>query len=69
MLLQASGRTEALRAHLRAEQERGTDFLRLANALTALYPRGERGASAGWMLCCWRWGVDQEAVKSERREP
>ena len=40
MLLQASGRTEALRAHLRAEQERGTDFLRLANALTALYPRG-----------------------------
>ena len=40
MLLQASGRTEALRAHLRAEQERGPDFLRLANALTALYPRG-----------------------------
>lgn len=40
MLLQASGRTEALRAHLRAEQERGSDFLRLANALTALYPRG-----------------------------
>ena len=40
MLLQASGRTEALRAHLRTEQERGPDFLRLANALTALYPRG-----------------------------
>ena len=40
MLLQASGRTEALRAHLKAEQERGPDFLRLANALTALYPRG-----------------------------
>ena len=40
MLLQASGRTEALRAHLRAEQERGPDFLRLANALTALYPHG-----------------------------
>ena len=40
MLLQASGHTEALHAHLRSEQERGTDFLRLANALTALYPRG-----------------------------
>ena len=40
MLFQASGRTEALRALLRAEQERGPDFLRLANALSALYPRG-----------------------------
>ena len=40
MLLQTSGRTEALRSLLRAEQERGPDFLRLANALSALYPRG-----------------------------
>ena len=40
MLLQASGRAEALRALLRAEQEQGPDFLRLANSLTALYPRG-----------------------------
>lgn len=40
MLLQASGRTNALRALIRAEQERGPDFLRLANALSALYPRG-----------------------------
>ena len=40
MLFQASGRTEALRNLLRAEQERGPDFLRLANALSALYPRG-----------------------------
>jgi adenine-specific DNA methylase len=39
MLLQASGRTNALRALLRAEQDRGPDFLRLANALSALYPR------------------------------
>ena len=39
MLLQASGRTEALRNLLRAEQDRGPDFLRLANALSALYPR------------------------------
>lgn len=40
MLLQAAGRTDALRALLSAEQERGQDFLRLANALSALYPRG-----------------------------
>ena len=39
MLLQASGRTNALRALLRAEQDRGPDFLRLANALSALYPK------------------------------
>lgn len=40
MLLQSGGRTNALRALLKAEQERGTDFLRLANALSALYPKG-----------------------------
>jgi hypothetical protein len=40
MLLQAGGRTNALRALLRAEQDRGPEFLRLANALTALYPKG-----------------------------
>ena len=40
MLLQTAGRTEALRALLRAEQDRGPDFLRLANSLSALYPRG-----------------------------
>ena len=40
MLLQASGRSRALHALLRAEQERGPDFMRLANALSALYPRG-----------------------------
>lgn len=39
MLLQASGQTNALRALLKAEQERGPDFIRLANALSALYPR------------------------------
>jgi len=39
MLLQASGQTNALRALLKAEQERGPDFLRLANALSALYPK------------------------------
>ena len=40
MLLQSGGRANALRALLRAEQERGNDFLRLANALSALYPKG-----------------------------
>jgi len=40
MLLQASGRTNALRALLKSEQDRGPDFLRLANALSALYPKG-----------------------------
>ncbi len=40
MVLQASGRANALRALLKAEQDRGPDFLRLANALSALYPKG-----------------------------
>jgi putative DNA methylase len=39
MLLQASGRTNALRALVQAEQDRSPDFLRLANALSALYPK------------------------------
>jgi hypothetical protein len=39
MLLQAAGRAHALRALLQAEVERGSDFVRLANALSALYPR------------------------------
>lgn len=40
MLLQASGQTNALRALVGSEVERGPDFLRLANALSALYPKG-----------------------------
>jgi hypothetical protein len=40
MLLQSSGRANALRALLESEAERGPDFLRLANALSALYPPG-----------------------------
>jgi len=40
MLLQAGGRTNALRVLLKAEQNRGPDFLRLANAFSALYPKG-----------------------------
>lgn len=40
MILQASGRSHALRGLLKSELERGPDFLRLANALSALYPTG-----------------------------
>ena len=40
MLLQAGGQANGLRALVKAEQERGPDFLRLANALSALYPKG-----------------------------
>ena len=39
LLLQSGGHSTALRALIEAEQERGPDFLRLANALSALYPR------------------------------
>jgi len=39
MLLQASGQTNALRTLLKAEVDRGADFIRLANALSALYPK------------------------------
>jgi adenine-specific DNA methylase len=39
MLLQKNGQTNALRALLQAESERGSDFMRLANALSVLYPR------------------------------
>ena len=38
MLLQASGQANALRMLIKAEQDRSPDFLRLANALSALYP-------------------------------
>jgi len=40
MLLQMGGQANALRQLIKAEQERGPDFLRLANALSALYPKG-----------------------------
>lgn len=40
MLFQASGQANALRALIKAEQDRGSDFVRLANALSALYPMG-----------------------------
>jgi hypothetical protein len=37
MLLQSTGMTHALRALVKAEMDRGPDFLRLSNALSALY--------------------------------
>ena len=40
MLLQAGGQANALRMLIKAEQERSPDFLRLANALSVLYPKG-----------------------------
>ena len=40
MLLQKSGHANALRTLLKSEVERSPDFLRLANALSALYPAG-----------------------------
>jgi putative DNA methylase len=39
MLLQKSGKSNALRTMLKSEIERGPEFLRLANALSALYPK------------------------------
>ena len=38
MLLQGSGKSRALREFLELEVHRSTQFLRLANALSALYP-------------------------------
>ena len=42
MLLLANGHAFALRTLISAEQNRGPDFMRLANALSALYPRGSQ---------------------------
>ncbi len=39
MILQSSGRANALRALHTAEQEGSPGFVRLANALPALYPK------------------------------
>ncbi len=47
ILLQAAGRSQVLRNLLRAKQERGPDFLRLANALIALYLHGSKENGLG----------------------
>jgi hypothetical protein len=52
---QTGGRTNALRALLKAEQDRGPYFLRLANALSALYLKGsEEKRLLGAMLLAVR---------------
>jgi putative DNA methylase len=40
MLLQAGGQANSPRAFIKAKQEHSPDFVRLANALSALYPSG-----------------------------
>ena len=40
MLLQSGGLSNALRTFVKLEMERSPDFIRLANALSALYPKG-----------------------------
>jgi putative DNA methylase len=54
MLLQAGGQATALRAMLEAEIERSPDFLRLANALSALYPKDseEKRLLDAMLLAC-----------------
>jgi putative DNA methylase len=66
MLLQASGRTNGLRALLAAEQERGPDFLRLGNALTALYPQGseEKRLLDAMLLAVPAQAVFEKAVRA-----
>jgi hypothetical protein len=40
LLLQAFGKSNALRSLLKTEQERSLDFLRLSNTPSAFYPKG-----------------------------
>ena len=63
MLVQASGRTNGLRALLKSEQERGSDFLRLANALSALYPKqSEEKRLLDAMLVAEHYGFTDEEL-------
>jgi hypothetical protein len=48
-----SSRTSALKTLLQAEQGRSPDFVRLANALLAFYPRIEEKRRLNVM--CWRF--------------
>ncbi len=56
MLLQANGHANALRTLVSAELDRGPEFLRLANALSALYLRGsqEKRLLDAMLLVCPR---------------
>ena len=69
MLLQASGRTNGLRALLRAELDRGPDFLRLSNALSALYPKQseeKRLLDAQREASEWRRKYEEAAAELDR---
>ena len=59
MLFQASGHSQALRNLLKAEQERGSDFFRFANALSPCILRRAK-KSASWTPCCWRCRGDPD---------
>jgi len=61
MLLQAAGKSNALRTMLKAEVDRGPDIVRLANALSALYPK-ESEEKVWLMLCYWRRRNDQTST-------
>ena len=51
ILLQSTGRANALRALSKPNRIVAPDFLRLANALSALYPKAVK-RSGSWMQCC-----------------
>ena len=68
MLLQASGRTEALRTLIRAEQDRGPDFLRLVKRPDPPSTPGaarKRDCSTG---CCWQRRDEQSYPLIKVRE-
>jgi len=53
MLLQASGKSNALRTMLKAERERGPDFCGLPTRFQRCI-RARVRKKGFWMLCCWR---------------
>ena len=71
MLLQAGGRANALRALIKSEQERAPDFMRLANALTALYPPGsdEKRVLDAMLAAHPELREEYEATFKLRRDP
>mgnify|MGYP001271787471 CR=1 FL=1 len=66
MLLQAAGKSNALRTMLKGEEDRGPDFLRLANAFSGpCIPKTARRNGCS-MLCSWRC-PDRNAPRSNER--
>ena len=58
MPLREGGHWNALGRLIGADEDRGPEFLRLANALSALYPLGSQGIRPFWTSCCWRFQDD-----------